>query len=159
MKEFRLKPLYDLQDDLIEHKQPKDFGLSYYYIMCAGDIYRELTLKETPAYSYISEKIKVLKGFSPTIGDLAELLRLRTSEFIKKWYCYFIRLAMLEIITEDFQYGEYENRKPILLQCIKVIEAFVRWSVGEIDEEKVKKEIEKLNRLLDEFWSQKKSLG
>jgi hypothetical protein len=70
---FRYKHLYELQDSLIEHKEPNDNGNVSYFIEAAGDIFRELTL-DHPDRNYIREKIRKLDKFKElTIGDIDEL--------------------------------------------------------------------------------------
>jgi len=53
---LKLKPLFDMQDSLIEHRFPHERTMVMdNVISCAGDIYREMT-HAYPDYSYVGEK-------------------------------------------------------------------------------------------------------
>ena len=50
--------LYNIQNELLEHKFPHRPPLQPEYIIsCAGDVYREIAGRDWPAPSYIGEKL------------------------------------------------------------------------------------------------------
>lgn len=60
-KEERLH-LYNLQNELLEHKFPHNAPTQPEYIIsCAGDIYREIAGRGWPAPMYIGEKLYAIK--------------------------------------------------------------------------------------------------
>ena len=147
---FFLRELYDLQDSTIEHAEPKDSGEISYFIEPAGDIFRELTLKN-PDGNYISEKLRKLnKFFGRSIGDIKEIEQARANnpsysinlqEYIKK-------VQKLKNKTASFDFKEYTERKPDMLKALDVIITIAEHGRGNYHGSKVVSEIEELSRMI-----------
>jgi len=130
-EELELERLFRLQNDLIEHKFPKDhIALHEYLISCAGDIYREMTRK-TPYYYYINEKWSTLAGYCGRFGglrkgDYEELAMLMREPYYKpKRDVYMKNLERLKDETRKARIDE--KRKRVMVAALDMIEGLVRW--------------------------------
>jgi len=160
---FLLRKLYDIQDDAVEHKEPRYDGNVSYFIEAAGDIYRECT-KERLSIGYIDEKLSKLGRFKElTSGDLRTLkehhekyptFNVDFEEYLKK------RVYHLWSSTLAFNFGEHEARRTRMLQALKVIRDVSKWAMGQITASVVETEIITLQKMFgteknipkDAFW-------
>ena len=160
---FFLRKLYDIQDETVEHKEPRYDGNVSYFIEAAGDIYRECT-KERLSIGYIDEKLSKLSNFKElTSGDLKDLREHHErhptfnkdfEEYLKK------RVYRLWSSTLAFDFKEHEARRIRMLQALKVIREISKWGMGQVTASVVEKEIIILQKMFgtedsppkDAFW-------
>lgn len=160
---FLLRKLYDIQDETVEHKEPRYDGNVSYFIEAAGDIYRECT-KERLSIGYIDEKLMKLGNFKElTSGDLRTLREhhemyptfdVDFDEYLKK------RVYRLWSLTLAFNFGEHEARRIRMIQTLKVIRKVSKWAMGQISANEVEKQIKILKKMFetennipkDAFW-------
>lgn len=158
-----LKKLYEMQDETVEHKEPRYDGNVSYFIEAAGDIYRECTM-EQPHFSYLYEKLLKLERFKElTSGDLRELKEHHQmystfnkdfEEYLKK------RVYRLWAATLAFNFKEYEARRIRMLQALKVIREISKWAMGQVSTNVVETAITNLHTMFgsrnsppsDVFW-------
>lgn len=160
---IELKRLYEMQDETVEHKEPRYDGNVSYFIEAAGDIYRECTM-ERPHFSYLYEKLLKLERFKElTSGDLRELKENHEShpdfnkdfdEYLKK------RVFRLWASTLAFNFKELEARRTRMLQALRVIREVSKWAMGQVSTNVVETAITNLHTMFgtktdtpkDAFW-------
>ena len=129
----RLPRLFQLQDQLIEHKFPYDAVVIHENLISyAGDIYREMTHSELFIhYGYIGEKWSNLTKWSLGFGgltsgdyeELRELMRdpsydLKRDEYLKN----------LRHLREETVKTPMDNkRKDVMLASLDMIEGLIKW--------------------------------
>jgi len=144
---FRYKHLYELQDSLIEYKEPKDNGNVSYFIEVAGDIFRELTL-EQPDGVYIREKIRKLDKFKElTIGDIRELKDVWVSRpaYKDELLYYLKKVNQLADEVDKTHFGDDIDRKEQMLRALAVIETLIDF--GMFGSRKAEDNIERLKKV------------
>lgn len=158
-----LKSLYELQDSLVEHKEPHYDGNTSYFIEAAGDIYRECTM-EKPHFSYLYEKLLKLERFKElTSGDIRELKEHHEMypDFNKDFEEYLQkRVYRLWAAALAFNFKEHEARRTRMLQALKVIREVSKWAMGKLPTHVVEAEITNLHTMFgsrdnppkDAFW-------
>ncbi len=152
-----------MQDETVEHKEPRYDGNVSYFIEAAGDIYRECTM-ERPHFSYLYEKLLKLERFKElTSGDLRELKENHEAhpefnkdfdEYLKK------RVFRLWAATLAFNFKELEARRTRMLQALKVIREISKWAMGQVSTNVVETAITNLHTMFgtkadtphDAFW-------
>jgi len=161
-----LKRLYEIQDEIVEHKEPRYDGNVSYFIEAAGDIYRECTM-ERPHFSYIYEKLLKLERFKElTSGDIRELKEHHEMypDFNKDFEEYLQkRVYHLWSATLAYNFKDYEARRTRMLQALKVIREISKWAIrrgGQVSANVVETEITNLHTMFgnknnppkDAFW-------
>lgn len=124
--------LFTRQHELIEHKFPTNhIAVHEYLISNAGDIYREMT-RRYPHYEYIEEKWASLHkyafraDFGLTSGDWEELTALLQEPYYKPQRdAYMQNLQILKTETEQADIDP--QRKKIMMESLKMIEALIAW--------------------------------
>lgn len=123
--------LFELQDQLIEHKFPYDFiAIHEYLISCAGDIYREMTHKH-PWYPYIDEKWSMLTKYcyrsgGLTWGDYILYERLMHEPYYESKRRQFMEgLQSLKEQTRSTVMDE--KRKRVMMKSLEMIEGLIKW--------------------------------
>ena len=149
---FRYKHLYELQDSLIEHKEPKDNGNVSYFIEATGDIFRELTL-EQPDGNYIREKIRKLDKFKElTLGDIQELkgVWINRPAYRGELLDYLKKVNQLADEVDKTHFADDIERKEQILRTLGVIETLIDF--GMFGSKKAEDNIERLKKSLKEFF-------
>lgn len=124
-------PLFEYQDKIIEHKEP---FAPYFFTLIegAGDIYRELTQRINPSYSYIDEKINRYLDQINRFGEY-ELQRiaedLSKPEVKEKMKKYQQDVDEWEKITDSYPDCADESMKEARLQVIKLNKLLTRWGM------------------------------
>lgn len=142
--------LYRWQNKNLEHKWPKDFGLVSYLIMCAGDIFRELTKNENFVdFSYIGEKLRCLE-YKPTIGDIKELeeIKKKYPDYIKRLRDFEKKVDELIGLTKATPFKD-EIRKIACLQALYVIKKIIEWAENPYSD--YQSDVKKLQYFIEEL--------
>lgn len=126
-----LHRLFDLQDELIEHKFPHNhIAVHEYLISCAGDIYREMA-KKYPNYGYIYEKWSTLQKWCRgrghfTVGDYEEYEQLMKEPYYeekKKRY-----LPNLQRLKDETAKTTMEpKRKDVMMSSLEMTSGLIKW--------------------------------
>lgn len=144
-----LMELYDLQDQLIEHKLPNYNGNISYFTEAVGDIYRELCLEKI-SHSYIFEKLNKLRNFydlNPRdIRELSETPE-KHSDWFEQLNIFIAKIDRLKEKTKGFNFGVYENRKNKMLRALDISIDICLFAKFEIPIEIVKEHIKEFDEM------------
>ena len=155
--------LFELQDQLIEHKFPYNHLVIHeYLISCAGDIYREIA-KRYPDYNYIYEKWTTLQKWCQrtgglTWGDYILYKRLMGEPYYdNKKRLYMQNLETLKQKTDETPMDL--KRKTIMLKSLAMIEGLITW-VERLHPPPPHEELDELTEAIadyfpEQFWSEK----
>lgn len=148
---FFLMELYDLQDQLIEHKLPNYDGNVSYFTEAAGDIYRELCSKIV-SHSYIFEKLYKLRNFYDlSTRDIKELLE--TSKRHPDWFeqldNFIIKINKLKEITKGFNFGKYDDRKNKMLKALDISIDICLFAKSDLSIDTVKEHIKEFDDMFN----------
>ncbi len=146
---FFLLELKDKQEELIDAKHPTKNDYISNFIEAVGDIYRELC-KEQPDPAYIKEKLNRLENIHElTEGDIKELeTAQRDPEYKQELKNYLEKVFKLRMLTTEFDYRDYYERKVPLLSALDVIVSIVQWALDELPKSGVVAEITYLKTVL-----------
>jgi len=130
---LRLKPLFDMQDNLIEHKFPHaKSAIIDWIISCPGDIYRNMT-HGYPDFAYIMEKWERLSSYAarPPLsklqaGDWEEIRnQLRDPSYKVQRDQYLSNLQRLREETTKMPMDP--KRKAVMTESLDMIKAVIFW--------------------------------
>lgn len=129
----RLPRLFQLQDQLIEHKFPYNgIVIHEYLISSAGDIYREMTHFEAFIhYGYIDEKWSTLAKWCLRTGGLTwgdyillkRLMEMPSYQPKRDQYLKNLRYLREETVKTYMD----SKRKKVMLESLDMIEALIKW--------------------------------
>jgi len=130
---LRLKPLFDMQDSLIEHKFPHEkSAIIDWIISCPGDIYRNMT-HGYPDFAYIMEKWERLSSYaarSPLsklqAGDWEEIRKQVQDPSYKALRDQY--LSNLQRLREEtLKMPMDPKRSAVMVESLDMIKALIFW--------------------------------
>jgi len=130
---LRLKPLFDMQDTLIEHKFPHEkSAIVDWIISCPGDIYRIMT-HGYPDFAYVMEKWERLSSYatSPPLSrlqanDWEEIKEQITEPTYKERRDQY--LGNLERLREETVKMPMDSkRQAVMIESLDMIKALIVW--------------------------------
>jgi len=130
---LRLKPLFDMQDSLIEHKFPHEkSAIIDWIISCLGDIYRNMT-HGYPDFGYVMEKWERLTSYAtkPPLsrlqkGDWEEIRnQLQDPSYKALRDQYLSNLQRLREVTVKMPMDP--KRQAVMIESLDMIKALILW--------------------------------
>lgn len=130
---LRLKPLFDMQDTLIEHKFPTEkSAIIDWIISCPGDIYRIMT-HPYPDFAYVMEKWERLSSYAtrPPLSKLQandwEEIKEQINEptYKERRDQYLANLVRLR--EETVKMPMDPKRQAVMIESLDMIKALIQW--------------------------------
>jgi len=130
---LRLKPLFDMQDNLIEHKFPHEkSAIIDWIISCPGDIYRNMT-HGYPDFAYVMEKWERLSSYAarPPLsklqsGDWEEIRKqIQDPSYKALRNQYLSNLQRLR--EETLKIPMDPKRSAVMVESLDMIKALIFW--------------------------------
>jgi len=155
---LRLKPLFDLQTSLIEHKFPHERTMVMdNVISCAGDIYREMT-HAYPDFGYVGEKWERLMTWAakPPLswlqaGDWEEIrkqLQDPTYKFQRDLYLSNIQRLREETVKTPMD----PKRSAVMTESLDMIKALIFWFESQNPYAPPSKQLDRLTNTIADYF-------